>query len=162
MLNYECFRIHLQWGRPGFNPWVGKIPGRRERLPTPVFWPGEVHVLYSPCSSKESNKTEWLSLSFHFRDWHCDELCVYLKFLSGVSYKNFEFKLFTIAFYRHDFEKFKLLLHSTYTVDTIFWNRGDNLICSNCKDLLLFFTFTVLNFVLCSFFFVVVILLLNK
>jgi len=22
------------------NPWVGKIPWRRERLPTPVFWPG--------------------------------------------------------------------------------------------------------------------------
>ena len=25
-------------GRPGFDPWVGKIPWRRERLPTPVFW----------------------------------------------------------------------------------------------------------------------------
>ena len=24
-------------GSPGFNPWVGKIPRRRERLPTPVF-----------------------------------------------------------------------------------------------------------------------------
>ena len=29
-------------------PWVGKIPWRRERLPTPVFWPGEFHGLYSP------------------------------------------------------------------------------------------------------------------
>ena len=36
-------RIRLQWGRPGFDPWVGKIPWRRERLPTPVFWPGEFH-----------------------------------------------------------------------------------------------------------------------
>ena len=26
--------------RPGFDPWVGKIPCRREPLPTPVFWPG--------------------------------------------------------------------------------------------------------------------------
>ena len=26
-------RIHLQCGRPGFNPWIGKIPWRRERLP---------------------------------------------------------------------------------------------------------------------------------
>ena len=34
-------RICLQCGRPGFDPWVGKIPWRRERLPTPVFWPGE-------------------------------------------------------------------------------------------------------------------------
>jgi len=27
--------------RPGFNPWVRKIPWRRELQPTPVFWPGE-------------------------------------------------------------------------------------------------------------------------
>ena len=41
-------RIHLQCGRPGFNPWVGKIPWRREQLPTPVFWPGEFYELCSP------------------------------------------------------------------------------------------------------------------
>ena len=29
--------------RRGFDPWVGKIPWRRERLPTPVFLPGEFH-----------------------------------------------------------------------------------------------------------------------
>ena len=44
----QVVRICLQCRRPGFNPWVGKIPWRRERLPTPVFWPGEVHGLYSP------------------------------------------------------------------------------------------------------------------
>ena len=38
--------------------WVGKIPWRRERLPTPVFWPGEFHELYSPWDCKESNMTE--------------------------------------------------------------------------------------------------------
>ena len=38
----------LQHGRPGFDPWIGKIPWRRERLPTPVFWPGEFCGLYSP------------------------------------------------------------------------------------------------------------------
>ena len=26
-----------------FDPWVEKIPQRRERLPTPVFLPGEFH-----------------------------------------------------------------------------------------------------------------------
>ena len=36
-------QICPQCRRPGFNPWVGKIPWRRERLPTPVFWPGEFH-----------------------------------------------------------------------------------------------------------------------
>ena len=36
----------------GFNPWVGKIPWRREKLPTPVFWPGEFHGLKSPLGQK--------------------------------------------------------------------------------------------------------------
>ena len=29
--------------RRGFDPWVGKIPWRRARQPTPVFLPGESH-----------------------------------------------------------------------------------------------------------------------
>ena len=33
---------------PRFDPWVGKIPWRRKRLPTPIFWPGEFHGLCSP------------------------------------------------------------------------------------------------------------------
>ena len=42
---------------------VGKIPWRREQLPTPVFWPGEfmdciVHGLYSSWGHKESDMTE--------------------------------------------------------------------------------------------------------
>ena len=45
-------RICLQCRRPGFSPWAGKIPWRREELPTPVFWPGEFHVLYSPWGSQ--------------------------------------------------------------------------------------------------------------
>jgi len=36
-------RVHLQWKRPGFYPWVGKILWRRGWLPTPVFLPGESH-----------------------------------------------------------------------------------------------------------------------
>ena len=38
--------------------WVGKILWRRERLPTPVFWPGEFYGLYSPSGGKESDTTE--------------------------------------------------------------------------------------------------------
>ena len=45
-------------GRPGFDPWVGKIPWRRERLPTPGFWPGEFQGLYSPWGHKELDMTE--------------------------------------------------------------------------------------------------------
>ena len=44
--------------------WVGTIPWRREKLPTPVFWPGEFHGLYSPWGYKESDTTEQLSLHF--------------------------------------------------------------------------------------------------
>ena len=33
-------RIHLQSGRPGFDPMVGKIPWRREKLTPPVSCPG--------------------------------------------------------------------------------------------------------------------------
>ena len=43
---------------------VGKIPRRRERLPTPVFWPGESHGLCSPCGRRELDMTERLSLHF--------------------------------------------------------------------------------------------------
>ena len=53
----------MQGGKPGFNPWIGKIPWRRERLPTLVFWPGEFHGLYSPWGHKESDMTERLSVS---------------------------------------------------------------------------------------------------
>ena len=51
-----------QCGRPGFDAWVGKIPWRRERLPTPVFWPREFCGLYSPWDCKELDMTEQLSL----------------------------------------------------------------------------------------------------
>ena len=72
-------RIRLQCGRPGFDPWVGKIPWRRERLPTPVLWPGEFHGErslggYSPWDCKESDTTErlphtevlWVLIAWHF------------------------------------------------------------------------------------------------
>ena len=55
-------RIRLQCRRPGFDPWVGKIPWRRKRLHTPVFWLGEFHGLYSPWGFKELDTTERLPL----------------------------------------------------------------------------------------------------
>ena len=51
------------WWRPGFDPWVGKIPRRRAWQPTPVFLPGESHGQrslggYSPWGHKDSGMTE--------------------------------------------------------------------------------------------------------
>ena len=48
---------------PGFDPWVRKIPWRREWLLTLAFLPGEFHgeralARYSPWGCKESDMTE--------------------------------------------------------------------------------------------------------
>jgi len=55
--------------RPGFNPWVGKIPWRRKWLPTPVFslaWKIRQRSLggYGPLGCKELHTTEQLTLHF--------------------------------------------------------------------------------------------------
>ena len=48
-----------------FDPWVGKIPWRRERYPLQqVFWPGELHGQYSPRGCKELDTNEQFSLHF--------------------------------------------------------------------------------------------------
>ena len=51
--------------RHGYNPWVRKIPWRREWLPTPVFLPGKSHgqrnlMGNSPCARKELDTTQQL------------------------------------------------------------------------------------------------------
>ena len=56
--------------RPGFEPWVGKIPWRRAWQPTPIFFSGEFHgqgslACNSPWSHKELETTERLTLSLH-------------------------------------------------------------------------------------------------
>ena len=58
--------ICLQCGRPGFKPWVRKIPWRREWQPILVFLPGEFHgqrslAGYSPWDTKELDTTQWLT-----------------------------------------------------------------------------------------------------
>ena len=54
-------------GDPGFDPWVGKIPWRRQWHPTPVLLPGKSHgrrslAGYSPWGHKELDTTEQLHL----------------------------------------------------------------------------------------------------
>ena len=49
--------------RPGFDPWVKKIPWRGEWQPTSVFLPGDSHgqrslVGYNPWGLKELDTTE--------------------------------------------------------------------------------------------------------
>ena len=76
----QLVRICPQCVRPGFNPWVGKIPCRRERLPIPVFWPEEFQALYSPWGHKELDMTERLSLLLQYTgNWSTPERGQYLK-----------------------------------------------------------------------------------
>ena len=47
------------------NPWVGKIPWRRERLPTLVFWPREFHRLYNTVYRVTKSQTRLSNFHFH-------------------------------------------------------------------------------------------------
>ena len=78
------WRICLQCGRPGFDPWVRKIPWRWEWLPTPVFLPREFHgqkrlVRHSPWDLKEWDVTKWLplSLSHNVEEERKKKTCTY-------------------------------------------------------------------------------------
>ena len=67
----QLVKDHLRCRRPGFKPWVGKIPWRREWQPTPVSLPGESQgqrslAGCSPWGRKESDTTERLTLSLFF------------------------------------------------------------------------------------------------
>ena len=102
----QLVKNRLQCGRPGFDPWVGKIPWRRERLPTAVFWPGEFHELYSPWGHKELDMTEQLSLSLHFH-------------IIGIVWSLAYFTSHHIlAIFPYHYIKFFLLLSYTYRVSS--------------------------------------------
>ena len=81
-------RMCLQCGGPRFKLWVGKIPWRREWLPSPVFLSGEFHgQSCSPLGCKELDTTErlTLSLSLYFakkKNWstECNCRCFFFFF----------------------------------------------------------------------------------
>ena len=67
--SWACLVAQLEENLPAMQgTWVRSLgweyPWRGERPPTPVFWPGEFHGLYSPCSCQELDTTERL---FHFQ-----------------------------------------------------------------------------------------------
>ena len=76
----QGWRICLKCGRPGFCPWVGKIPWMRAWTPTPVPLPGESPWTEEP-GSLQSMGSQWVS---HNRvpehnltiDMSCDSILV--------------------------------------------------------------------------------------
>ena len=71
VIKYKINRLHkwcsgkepaCQRRRPGFDPWVRKIPGSRNRQPIPASLPGTFHgqrslAGYSPWGRRESEMT---------------------------------------------------------------------------------------------------------
>ena len=83
------------------DPWLGKIPWRREWLPTPIFWPGEFHGLYSPRGLKELDTTE--RLNFWFRKKLIEaNLTKCNVFISGGRYKDVYILIFTSFFQKKE------------------------------------------------------------
>ena len=70
----QLLKNPLQHRRLWLDSWVGKTHRRRDRLPAPGFWPGELNRFY-PWGHKKSDTTEWLSLSLLAR-W---SFCLYFK-----------------------------------------------------------------------------------
>ena len=77
----------------GWDPLVRSLgwedPLEKRRLPTPVFWPGEFHGLYSPWGRKESDATEWLSLSnILYQEKVCFGMCFHTFLLPSQVFNN--------------------------------------------------------------------------
>ena len=53
----------MQCGRPGFDPWVGKIPWRRKWQSTPVLLPGKSHGHRSLVATVHGVAKSWTRLS---------------------------------------------------------------------------------------------------
>ena len=89
-----------RYRRCRFNPWVGKIPWRRECQPIPVFLPGKFQgqrslVSYSPWGGQELDTTEQLSTHMHCCIPFSSKYCVIL------FYKWANGKMAEIIFFQH-------------------------------------------------------------
>ena len=77
----------MQCGRPGFDPWVRKIPWKRKWKPNPVFLPGEYHGQRSLPGYKELDRTEVTEHAHTQSVYILNYLCVMINccFCSSVS-----------------------------------------------------------------------------
>ena len=65
-LQYSWASLVTQLMKSEFDPLVMKIPWRRGRLLTPVFWPGEFHGLYSPWGHRVRHDLVTFTFSYNF------------------------------------------------------------------------------------------------
>ena len=62
-------RIRLKCSRPGFNPWIGKIPWGWKWQQTSVFWSGEFHGLYGPWGRKGPEQLHFYFTPYPLSQW---------------------------------------------------------------------------------------------
>ena len=75
----------MQCGRPEFNPWVGKIPWRRERYP--LQYSGlENSMDCSPWGRKESDTTKQLKCPKYPKNTHKNKSFFFLHFKNYAWY----------------------------------------------------------------------------
>ena len=84
--------------RTHFDPWVGKIPWRREWLPSPVLLPGESHGQGSPAGYSQKghiklDTPEQLTYAYKQRGWAaCAQIPGLPDSFQGVAFKDDVFK----------------------------------------------------------------------
>ena len=87
-------RICLQCRRPRFDPWLAKIPRKRERQPISVFLLGEFHgshrVRHTWATTTPTHKASqlwWSSIRIYHHDWFSLRGAeYYLQLLSSLSF----------------------------------------------------------------------------
>ena len=88
---FRQWKIFLQCRKPGFDPWVGKIPWRREWLPTLVFWPRTEEPV--GLQSTGSKTWTWQNHS-HFSLLHVEKYFLTLLFMFYHCLFKFSFLFF--------------------------------------------------------------------
>ena len=94
-----------QCRKPGFDPWVGKMPWRRAWQPTLVFWPGEAQrprilVGHSPQHRKEADMTKVTEVAcIYLADYLLLCLFVFLSFLTWTIFQKYLLNLLQYCFY---------------------------------------------------------------
>ena len=133
--------------RPQFKPWVGKIPWRREWLPTPVFFSGGLHgqrslAGYSEPGGLQSMESQriwhdWVSNTFTFKLCCIPILFLICRFLRHLCHQapilNYLFKLvriITISLLDPSWYKFDPLFFSITSIALIYNHTYiENLMC---------------------------------
>ena len=75
--------------RPGFDPWVRKIPWSRKWQSAPIFLPGQFHKQrslagYTPCGYKESDATEHDFYLTWFFIWFLSYTCELIQIFNYI------------------------------------------------------------------------------